>query len=348
MRKFTILGPVDRRAVVCTAVFRDAVDGRLPGVEYLGVDALFRGSRLLASALTSHKLKRRLAKSRPLRLLLGPARAWALRRARRVTLRRIRGIDAANPPCFIFCPSTHIERISPEMLDDLRAKCPGCRLVFYLVDSVDRTALVNQARPEDVLRLLDRFDAAFTYDKSDAARYAPHLRFIEIPLWRAPMEAPAELEAELYFCGRNKKRAGLLLDIHHRLMGAGLRSHMRFAGAGAVALEPEPGIELGDWVPYDATVSEILPANCILEVLAEHNNESTLRYKEAVLYNKKLLTNNPNIESLPYYDSRWMRVFQSAEDIDLDWLRAVEPVDYGYRGDYSLETFLRRVEELVP
>ena len=66
-----------------------------------------------------------------------------------------------------------------------------------------------------------------------------------------------------------------------------------------------------------------------------------------MLYNKKLLSNNPSIVNLPYYDPRWMRTFRTAEDIDLDWVRAVEPVDYGYRGDFSVENFFRRVEELT-
>ena len=344
MQKFTILGPVSKNAVVGAAVFRDAADGAVPGVRYFGIDALFPGVRLLDSALTSHKLRLRMAKSPALNRAFAPLRDAALRRTRRVTLRRVGGAEPGR--FFLFCPSTHIERFSPEMLDDLRAKCPGCRLVYYLVDSVERTATVSRVDVAEVLALLERFDAVFTYDKTDAARYAGRMRFIEIPLWRAPVAAAGAPTADLYFCGRDKKRDALLMSIYRRVTGAGGRCHFRIVSkAGG---ETPPGIDRSGWVPYEQTVRELAAANCILEVLADLNNESTLRYKEAVLYNKKLLTNNPNIATLPYYDARWMRTFQTAEDIDPEWVRTVEPVDYGYQGDYSLDAFLCKVEELTP
>lgn len=345
MRKFTILGPHSDRSAVSRAVFRAVAEGRVPDAAYYGVDALFGGAGLLSAALTSRKLKNLMERSALLRRLFGRAYASALRKPRRITLSKIGGASPDDAERYIiFCPSTNIDRMSPATLEALRRACPRCRPIFYLVDGVERTAVVNRQRIEDVLAYLDSFDAVYTYDRTDAERYADHMRFIEIPMWHADA-APSATETDLYFCGRNKRREELLLSIHDRLSGAGLRSKMRIVGADAADGE-RPGIIPSGWVPYEETVAELLHANCVLEVLADYNQESTLRYKEAVIYNKKLLTNNPNISGLPYYDPRWMRTFQTAEDIDLDWLRDAEPVDYGYRGDFSVETFLNRVEEL--
>ena len=61
----------------------------------------------------------------------------------------------------------------------------------------------------------------------------------------------------------------------------------------------------------------------------------SLRYFEAIVYNKKLLTNNPEVVELPYYDERYMRVFESIEDIDVDWVKAIEKIDYKYKGEFS-------------
>ena len=95
-------------------------------------------------------------------------------------------------------------------------------------------------------------------------------------------------------------------------------------------------------------VQDLLQTNCVLEILAVLNPSATLRYKEAVIYNKKLLTTNPEITQLPYYDSRWMRYFEKAEDIDLDWLRTEEHVDYHYQGDFSTRHFLDTIEKMYP
>lgn len=348
MQKFTILGPSGKNNSVSSAIFRDAVEGSIPDARYFGIDALFPGCALVTSALTSHQLKGRMRKSPLLRALLTPARRAAFRSLQRVTLRRVGGAPRdAERRYFIFCLSTHIERISPEMLDDLRRRCPGCRTVYYLIDSIERTANACGMQAGDVVALLDHFDAVYSYDKSDTERYAGHMRYIDIPLWRGNLPRPAAPGAELYFCGRNKRRGELLIELYRRLTEAGLRFELRIAGAGASAIAPMPGVKLFDLIPYDAMIGEMLAANCVLEVLAENNSESTLRYKEAVVYNKKLLTNNPNIASFPYYDPRWMRVFRTVEDVDLDWLRSVEPVDYGYKDDFSLETFLRKVEKLT-
>ena len=65
------------------------------------------------------------------------------------------------------------------------------------------------------------------------------------------------------------------------------------------------------------------------------------------MYNKKLLTNNPDLEELPYYDPRYMHFFQTAEDIDIEWLRRGDAVDYAYRGEFSAEQFLKNVSEVL-
>ena len=346
MCKFTILGPTSDSSVVTRAVFYEVVEGRVPGATYHKLSALFGRLSVLSTALTSWRFRRIILKFPALHALFRRSYAASLHRPQRVRLSGIGGAPAEGEDrYFIFCPGTNIARISTRALADLRRKCPRAHLIFYLIDGVDRLATVNDLRTEDVLAYLDHFDAVYTYDRGDAERYAERMQFIEIPVWRSP-QTPAAPETDLYFCGRNKGREKLLIAIHKRLSDAGQRFKLHIVNANS-AVSTHPDIMHTSWIPYGETVANVQRTNCILEILAAHNQESTLRYKEAVLYNKKLLTNNPNIAQLPYYDPRWMRTFQTADDIDLDWLHTVEPIDYGYRGDYSAETFLKRVEELT-
>lgn len=91
----------------------------------------------------------------------------------------------------------------------------------------------------------------------------------------------------------------------------------------------------GGWIPYEKVLADVLNSDVILEVVQEGQRGPSLRYYEAVCYNKRLLTNNPDIKSFPYYDSRYMKIFKDADDIDLNWIKKKQKIDYRYRGDFS-------------
>ena len=65
---------------------------------------------------------------------------------------------------------------------------------------------------------------------------------------------------------------------------------------------------------------------------------------EAICYNKKLLTNNKSIFEFPYYNPQYMRYFSDISQIDMEFLKREETVDYGYNGDYSPLNFIKRIE----
>ena len=345
MSNFIVIGPVNRQSAICASVFRDVCDGAVPNARYMNITDLFGPLRLAYHALYNRRLKYLLRGSPALTKASIRAANAVLRHSHRVHFRKLEALispDADN--YIIFLPGIRLHLLPPSAIESIRERHPECHLIFYFVDALERAASVNSLSEGDILAYLSHYDAVYTYDRADAARFAGRMRFVDIPLWHAPAPAPSAPEADLYFCGRNKKRGELLLAIHRRLSDAGMRCRMQIAGEEGMA-GTLPGVTHSSWVPYEDTVAELNRANCVLEVLAAFNKEPTLRYKEAVIYNKKFLTNNPDIASLPYYDPRWMRSFQTAQDIDLDWLRAVEPVDYGYRGEYGAETFFKRVEE---
>lgn len=351
MSNFIVIGSSNDESAARQAVFREIVDGSVANAHYLGLDALFRGNRLLYRVLTNRKTQRftrkKMILSRTLGLVLDLVNNFLYKREQSVNIHKLTPyLSETDENYLIFCPGTRIDRVTDATLRALRDKSPRAHLIFYLVDSIERTAFMNSAEVGDILNYIRNYDAAYTYDRSDAELYKEYVRFIEIPLWRSAAPIPPIPAHDLYFCGHAKRRHELLLAIYHRLQEAGLRCHYRVV-CGAKEIQSLLGITLSDWTPYHVTAEELIDANCILEILAIHNRESTLRYKEAVMYNKKFLTTNPAITNLPYYDLRWMRVFHTAEDIDLEWLHAVEDVDYGYRGDFSAETFLKRVEELT-
>ena len=347
MSNFIFIGPINRESAICDTVFRDVYDGNIANARHLDITSLFGFYRFLYHVLSNRSLRYALKKFPQLRAVLGRAANVMLAKSQEVKCRRLESLlDSAADNYIIHVPGLRFKLLPVSAIDTIRREYPQCRQVLYLVDSLERAVFRNQSCVEDILRYLEHFDAVYTYDRSDAELYSEHMRYIDIPLWCVSASSPSAQQFDLYFCGRNKNRGDLLMSIHRRLSDAGMRFRLQIAKDGEIC-GGHPDITQRSWIPYEETIADLRLSNCVLEVLAEHNSESTLRYKEAVMYNKKFLTTNQGIRDLPYYDPRWMRTFETAEDIDLDWLHAVEPVDYGYRGDYSVKTFLRRVEELT-
>lgn len=331
MSNFIVVGPRGNISATCHAVFGEVYQNKLPNAHYVS-STIPTG---LKGKLYWQLLRRRLRPILPAQIRL----FWE------VKYRDVAPFISKDEDNYIiFCPATRaIDRISPMLLRDLRKYNPECKLIFYFIDGVDRVAQISGISIEKLHAFLKNFDAAYTYDRLDAQKY--NLPFIEIPVWISHSVPSGEINKELYFCGRDKKRSDFLLQIYDHLHEAGIRCDFRIDATDGHTYERE-GIRFSEWATYDKIVDEVLDTNCILEILAANNYGATLRYKEAVIYNKKLLTNNPEVTKLPYYDSRWMRYFEKAEDIDLEWLRTVEPVDYGYKGDFSAEHFLNTVEKM--
>ena len=40
---------------------------------------------------------------------------------------------------------------------------------------------------------------------------------------------------------------------------------------------------------------------------------------------------------MKYYDARYMKYFKNIDDIDIEWVKRREKVDYGYKDDFSVK-----------
>ena len=101
------------------------------------------------------------------------------------------------------------------------------------------------------------------------------------------------------------------------------------------------------FLKYSTVWKNVEESNCILEILQNNQESETLRWFEAVYLNKKLLTNNPNVVNLPYYNHQYMHYFKTTDDIDIEWVKTKEIVDYGYKGDFSPSVLLEKIKEEI-
>jgi hypothetical protein len=95
---------------------------------------------------------------------------------------------------------------------------------------------------------------------------------------------------------------------------------------------------------YDEELQMAYNTDCIVEVLKEGQSGISLRTCEAIAFNKKLITNNKSLLSMPFYDERYMRLFSCAEDIDIDFIK--EKIDVKY-DDTDYFSPLRILDQLA-
>jgi hypothetical protein len=169
-----------------------------------------------------------------------------------------------------------------------------------------------------------------TFDKSNAEQFG----WIPCLCYYSKIEiAKKNITTDLYFTGlTDGNRIELINNCYCRLSKT-ISCEFNVRCSKTIILD---GINILDRrIPYIQILQEIQSCNCILEIVKDRQTGPSLRYFEAVCYNKKLLTNNPSVVDLPFYDERYIHVFKTASDIDADWVARREPIDYHYDGRFS-------------
>ena len=138
-------------------------------------------------------------------------------------------------------------------------------------------------------------------------------------------------KTDLFYCGVGKNREKLLESIDETAKKNRVKFNANIAGY-------TPNIRENfktEFLPYSNTIIKSIEANCILEVVADYQNGLTLRPYEAVCYNRKLLTNNKAIFDFDYYNPKYIHFFERVEDIDWNWVKNKEFIDYEYKENFS-------------
>lgn len=98
---------------------------------------------------------------------------------------------------------------------------------------------------------------------------------------------------------------------------------------------------------YKDTLKDMASSNCILELVTPNQSATyTLRDYEAIIYNKKLLTNNKDIFKFPFYNKEYMKYFEDIEDVDFNWIKKDLEIDYKYDGRYSPEKLIEEISRI--
>ena len=238
-----------------------------------------------------------------------------------------------------------ISKMTISYLRKFKTKHSNVKLYAFLTDSMHASSphmdYVRNKLSADI------WECVLTYDKYDADEFG--FTWFGYTYYSTFDELPTDSDlSEIYYVGYNKgNKEDILCDIYNYLINNGV--NCRFDVISSTPSRNPGLVYLKKPISYNEVVRKTKGSKCLLEVLQAGQKVQSLRYLEAVVYNKKILSNNINITELPYYDSRYMRYFDKIEDIDLDWIKEDCQINYGYKGDFSpllLVDFIKRMEHI--
>jgi hypothetical protein len=223
--------------------------------------------------------------------------------------------------------------IDDSLLQNLKSK--GAIIDLYLINSIN-------AKSPRLLEIKQRIGSnnwhqIYTFDPVDAQEYGFKFRGFDY-YSKQKIDIPTNPENDAYFVGGIKgNREGLVNSLYKAITEHGGKCNFDVMVYKSQNPDMVKGIHYiwGNWQPYSMVLDAIANSNTIIEILQDGQSGASLRYFEAVCYNKKLLTNNPHIKEFPFYDERYMKIFSNISDIDYDWICKREPIDYHYNGEFS-------------
>ncbi len=221
-----------------------------------------------------------------------------------------------------------------------KMKATGARIDLFLINSM------NAASPrflEIKSRILSNsWNHIYTFDPLDAKKYGFTYQGFNY-YSKQKIFIPRIPQKDAYFVGGIKgNREKDINSIYRTITAYGGTCDFNVMVYKNQSYEKIDGIHyiFGNWIPYEEILLNVASCNTIIEILQDGQSGASLRYFEAVCYGKKLLTNNPNIKNFPFYDERYMKIFQDIKEIDPEWICQKVSVDYHYRNEFSPKKLL--------
>ncbi len=225
-----------------------------------------------------------------------------------------------------------------ELLYNIK-RCASINLLY--LDVHDHSSVCGYA---NYLFEKNVFDKVFTIDPNDAARF--NMKLCTTPYSSNMNIERIEENKQLYFCGSDAGRMYTLYCIwkEAKKIGFEVEYDLAYSLRFKEFFEGDSQVHFVNHIPYSEVIRKTTSSLCILDLTKKDQAALTIRPYEAVVYNKKLLTNNESIKCFKYYDNKYMQYFKSVEEIDWDWIENPLTVDYGYEGDFSPTLLLGLLE----
>lgn len=241
--------------------------------------------------------------------------------------------------CFYFGTSWY----DPDLIKLLKKMYPSAKFVLNFHDTVE--SKLNRFPYMDINQLKTEFNLIYTYDFEDSQEYG--FNFIPDMYSRLnEKQIPLYPKYDVVFVGAAKDRLSDIIKAFEAITSAGCTCWFYIVGAKDDEKKHEDKIVYSNnYLPFSEVVGRQINANCILELAQRGSDEPTLRFWDAVMYNKKLISNCKLISNYKYYNPSFVQLITDTSSIDIDFITREIEVDYKYDGDVSPKKVFETIEK---
>lgn len=208
--------------------------------------------------------------------------------------------------------------------------------IVYFIDPL--SGLMSKYMKRNIFNL--NVDQLYTFDYADSIKRK--MKHTMCLYSKCKMEEGSN-NKKVFFLGTNKKgRVDIINRVAEMFDYKKIDYDFRIVNV-PIEKQLNNKIKYNVRMKYLDMLQEIQNCNCIFEVLQQGQTGVTLRYYEAVVYNKKLITNNKIVENLSFYNPEYIQIYENIEDIDVEWIKKDIDVSYDYHGEYSPVNFIYEI-----
>ena len=216
-----------------------------------------------------------------------------------------------RPLCFIFF-GVQFAVINTSYLEYLRNRYPSAKIVLFMQD------IVSSLPYYDIENYKKRFDAVLSYDRQDCDRYG--LMYYSTPFsYIDPADFKTRKPVDVYFCGAAKTRYHEILDVYRKCKDKGLSCRFFITGVPVDERIASNEIVYDQKISYLDNLSYVYSSRCILEIMQKNAVGFTPRVWEALVYNKHLLSDNPDLTNSEFYNDRSIHTLKDIVSIS-EWI----------------------------
>lgn len=253
------------------------------------------------------------------------------------SLRKYEKLFEKDEYCIIF-NNVSVEFFEPGYLNKIKKKY-GVKLVMYYLDTF-KSYYSEKAR---INSKYIHFDKTFTLHKQDAFEH--DMLFFDT-YYSKLIEDNHESDKKVFFWGSDGGRREKIEKVFALLTQNAIDTDF-----GICFCDPEKekkaGITYNQPLEYMDMLKRMNESDCILDIVGDYSGAISLRAYEAVVYGKKLITNNPLIRDMRFYNSENIQIFDDVDEIDLSFFRKNNVCEYNYNDEFSPLYFIKRLEEIL-
>ena len=194
----------------------------------------------------------------------------------------------------------------------------------------------------DPLSLKKRMDFLVTIDKDLALKYG----ILYYPLFYSKKYQFIKKKGNgVFFCGEDGGRLKILKSIARFLKENDIKYSFYCSNSKDEHID-ELSIHYITRMEHDKYLEELSDCAVLLDLTKPGAKCCSLRFCEAVLYDKKLLSDNINIRQMPAFDGCYMAYFDDIRNVNIDFLTHGDNVVYNNKDSVKPDGFIDFISKL--